>query len=90
MKLKDSGKRVTHANGAEKEPSNGRGRYDLIPTHFLRRLAIHYENGAKKYSDRNWEGGIPYGKIFDSMKRHTDQWFDGDTSEDHLSAIAFG
>lgn len=88
-KLKDSGKRVEHANGALKEPSDGRGRYDLLSTFATRRKAIHYEAGAEKYSDRNWEGGIAYSKCVDSLKRHLDQWIEGKTDEDHLAAVGF-
>lgn len=89
MTLKDGGKRVEHANGALKEPSDGRGRYDLIPTRSLKRLAIKYELGCKKYSPRNWEGGIDYGSHFDSMKRHLDQWWNRENDEDHLAAVAW-
>lgn len=87
--LKDSGKRVTHTNGAVKEPSNGRGRYDLLPTRALRELAIHFEMGAEKYADRNWEGGIKYMKCVDSLKRHLDQWIDRQDDEKHMRAVAW-
>lgn len=87
MKLHDSGSRVTHCTGAQKEPSAGRGRYDLLPTEALRRDAIHYELGAQKYADRNWERGIPFSMCMCSLLRHATQWLGGDRSEDHLAAV---
>ena len=36
----------------------GKGRCDLLPPNALLRLARHFENGSKKYGDRNWEKGI--------------------------------
>jgi hypothetical protein len=87
MKLKDSGARTTYCTGALKEPSTGRGRYDLLPTEALRRDALHYERGAEKYSPRNWERGIAFSACFCSLLRHAFQWLAGDRSEDHLAAV---
>jgi hypothetical protein len=54
----------------------------------LLRLASHYEQGAKKYTDRNWEKGIPAHSFADSALRHMFKYLDGWTDEDHLiSAI---
>lgn len=41
---------TTFDGGARREIIEGNGRFDLIPPEFLIRLAKHYENGAKKYS----------------------------------------
>lgn len=55
MKLDDSGQRISYGDGmAIREPSTGKGRYDLVSPFAMRRLAQHYENGAQKYADRNW------------------------------------
>jgi hypothetical protein len=54
----------------------------------LMRLAKHYENGSKKYGDRNWEKGIPAHSYVDSAFRHLVKYMDGWIDEDHLiSAI---
>ena len=87
--LKDSGKRENFSTGAEREPNLDRGRYDLIPSIALKALAIHYERGAKKYSDRNWEKGIPLSRHLNSALRHLQDYLVGDRSEDHLSACVF-
>lgn len=52
----------------------------------MMRLARHYENGATKYADRNWEKGLPISRCFDSGVRHMQRYIDGDRSEDHLAA----
>ena len=53
------------------------------------RLAVHYENGAKKYSDRNWEKGLPISNFLDSGIRHCLKAIDGWEDEDHLAAVAW-
>lgn len=50
----------------------------------LTRLAIVYEKGAQKYHDRNWEKGMPIGRILDSALRHLTQAREGLNDEDHL------
>ncbi len=88
MTLKDSGLRQEHATGALREPrGQGKGRFDLLPWIAISRLAQHYEAGAKKYADRNWEKGLPFSSFVDSGVRHLTQWLAGDPSEDHLAAV---
>lgn len=53
------------------------------------RLAKHFENGAKKYNDRNWEKGIPIHSFIDSAIRHLMKYLDGWDDEDHLCAAAW-
>lgn len=91
----DSGKRETFTSGAVRDTEEGKGRYDLISTYAIRRLAIHLQNGAKKYGDRNWEKGMDCSRLFSSAKRHLDQALErslggrvGDP-EDHLAAVMF-
>ena len=53
--IKDSGDRTEFESGAVRDMHEGKGRFDLLPMCVLMRLAKHYENGSKKYGDRNWE-----------------------------------
>ena len=53
----------------------------------FKRLAIHYENGAKKYDANNWRKGQPVSRYYDSAKRHLDKLIDGSDDEDHYSAL---
>jgi hypothetical protein len=84
--LMDSGMREHLETGAMREPSIGKGRFDLLPPAMLMRVAQHYENGAKKYAERNWEKGIPASRCFSSAIRHLFKWLAGSTEEDHLAA----
>jgi hypothetical protein len=87
--LPDSGQRESFVSGAVRDIREGKGRYDLISPIALKRLAQHYERGAKKYSERNWEKGMPLTRILDSAERHLNQFKEGDRSEDHLAAVAW-
>lgn len=84
--VKDSGVREQFATGSRRDTRKGKGRFDLIPPCVLRRDARHYENGAVKYGDRNWEKGQPVSRYLDSAMRHINEYRDGDVSEDHLAA----
>lgn len=84
--IKDSGERRKFSTGAVRDVKDNKGRYDLLPFLALRDLAIHYEKGARKYSDRNWENGIPTNEFFDSGLRHLSQFILGYKDEDHLIA----
>ena len=84
--IKDSGERTEFQSGAVRDMHEGKGRFDLLPMCVLLRLARHYENGCKKYGDRNWEKGIPCHSFADSAMRHLVKYMDGQTDEDHLIA----
>ena len=81
--LKDSGKRLKYTTGAVRDPSTGKGRYDLLQTHAIFRLATVLEKGSIKYSARNWEKGINLARFWDSATRHWFQVLEGKTDEDH-------
>lgn len=70
-----------------RDTRKGKGRFDLIPVEVLYRDAKHYENGAEKYGDRNWEKGQPVSRYYDSAVRHLLQWMAGADDEDHLAAV---
>lgn len=87
-KIKDSGSRREFGTGAVRDMAKGKGRFDLIPWEVIRALAIHYQKGAEKYSERNWENGIPVKAFLDSAMRHLAQVIDGKDDENHaISAI---
>ena len=87
--IKDSGERTEFTTGAVRDLRAGKGRYDLLPPYAIARVARHYENGCRKYGDRNWEKGIPLSKYIDSAKRHLDEYLAGLRDEDHLAAAAW-
>ncbi len=84
--IKDSGQRKEFTTGAHRDLSSGKGRFDLLPPQTIRALAIHYEAGANKYEERNWEKGIPVSRFLDSSIRHLLQFEDGCSDENHLIA----
>ncbi len=53
----------------------------------LLELAKHYEEGANKYAERNWEQGIPLHCYIDSGVRHYLKHLRGDTDEPHDRAF---
>lgn len=90
LNINDGGKRISYGeNKAIREPSIGKGRYDLISPFALDRLAKWYELGAQKYADRNWEKGMPFSRYIDSAKRHLNKYVMGMEDEDHLAAAAW-
>jgi|LakMenEpi03Aug12_release.lakeMendotaPanAssembly.Ray.scaffolds.fasta_scaffold156453_4 hypothetical protein len=87
--LNDSGERRTFASGAQRDRGKDKTRPDLVSPFFLQRLGWHMMLGARKYSANNWAKGMPNSEFWASLNRHVAQAAVGDTSEDHLSAIAF-
>lgn len=83
----EGGKRKVEVTGAVREAISGKGRYDLIPPYPMERLAQHYENGAIKYADRNWEKGLPLHRFLESGLRHAFLFMAGKRDEDHLAAV---
>ena len=50
-------------------------------------LSKHYEDGARKYADRNWEKGLPLHSFIDSGLRHYFKFLRGDDDEPHARAF---
>lgn len=87
--IKDSGKRQEFDTGSKRDTREGKGRFDLLPARALTRLAKHFEAGALKYGDRNWEKGQPTSRFMDSALRHSFKHVQGMRDEDHLAAAAW-
>ena len=51
--------------------------------------SIHFEEGAKKYGENNWQKGIPIKCYIDSAVRHYLKWHNGDTDEPHDRAFVW-
>lgn len=85
-KVVDSANKTSFDGGSVRDSQEGKGRYDLIPTGPIHRLAQHYENGAIKYAPRNWEKGQPLSQYYNSAIRHLMALRDADLSEDHAAA----
>lgn len=55
----------------------------------LLEVSVHFEQGAKKYAERNWELGIPLHCYIDSAVRHFLKASRGDTDERHDRAFCW-
>lgn len=55
----------------------------------LLEVSKHYEEGAKKYDERNWEKGIDLHCYIDSAVRHYLKWLRGDKDEPHDRAFVW-
>lgn len=61
--------------------------YDGNDCTAIMELSKHYEEGALKYAERNWEKGIPSHCYVDSCIRHLLKWYDGWDDEPHDRAV---
>ena len=52
-------------------------------------VAIHFEEGCKKYGDNNWKKGIPVRCYIDSAVRHYLKWLREDKDEPHNRAFCW-
>lgn len=52
-------------------------------------IAKHFEEGAKKYGDNNWQKGIPVRCYIDSAVRHYLKYLRGDKDEPHDRAFCW-
>ena len=59
-----------------------------VPTMMLE-VSKHFEEGAKKYGEHNWQKGIPSHCYIDSAVRHYLKWLRGDVDEPHDRAFVW-
>lgn len=52
-------------------------------------VSKHFEEGAKKYGEYNWQKGIPIRCYIDSAVRHYLKWLRGDKDEPHDRAFCW-
>ena len=55
----------------------------------LLEVSKHFEDGAKKYGEHNWEKGIPENCYIDSGIRHYLKWLNKETDEPHDRAFVW-
>jgi len=87
--IKNSGTRREFDTGAVRDIEVGKGRYDLLPWDAIHELALHCEQGAIKYGERNCEKGIPMSSLIDSAIRHLSKYMQGHKDEPHLRDAAW-
>lgn len=77
----DSGDYPECGTGAVRE-SLGAPYFRHVPLEAIAAGAASLEYGAKKYHDRNWEKGLPWQQMIDSLKRHIDDFERGKNYDD--------
>ena len=63
--------------------------YDTSYETMLLEVSKHFEEGALKYGDNNWQKGIPANCYLDSALRHYLKWRRGDNDEPHDRAFVW-
>ena len=62
--------------------------WDSVPSMLLD-VAKHFEEGALKYGENNWQKGLPVNCYIDSAVRHYLKWLRGDKDEPHDRAFVW-
>lgn len=62
---------------------------ELLPPELMTAVGTILTFGAQKYSERNWEKGMDWGRVYGAMLRHLNAWWSGEdndpeTGESHL------
>ena len=63
--------------------------YDSSPETMILEASKHFEEGAKKYGENNWQKGLPANCYIDSAIRHYLKYRRGDTDEPHDRAFVW-
>lgn len=87
--INDSGQRTEFFTGAVRDMHEGKGRYDLLPWEAIHQVALHCEQGAIKYGERNCEKGIPLHSLINSAMYHLSRYMMGMRDEPHLRSAAW-
>lgn len=59
----------------------GKPRMDLVPPEAVWALADILTVGANKYTDRNWEQGMDWGRVYAACQRHLWAWWGGEDTD---------
>jgi hypothetical protein len=84
-----TGTTAKFGTGAVRSDTFEEFRYDLVSPIGLREVARACSEGAQKYSDWNWEKGMPVNDLLNHAIAHVYQFLAGDRSEPHLGHAAW-
>lgn len=74
----------------KREDKTSKPSYSLIPKEALTRMAQQFQYGVDKYGERDgWKSEVKErpDRYKESLLRHALQYVNGETDEDHLSAV---
>lgn len=86
-RVKEAVRRAEQAPAAQQkaEPGwkmdAGKPRIDLVAPEFIQQTADVLAFGAAKYSERNWERGMSWGRCFGALMRHMWAWWAGERND---------
>jgi len=83
--IKSSGQEETFATGSVRDKQKGKGAFELVPMFVVWMVGRVYEEGAIRYSPRNWEKGQPLSQYIKSAQNHLSKHMMGLRDEPHLS-----
>lgn len=66
---------------AGEKHDNGKLRWELLPYDSAEGIVKVLTLGAQKYSPRNWECGIEYGRVYGAVMRHVSAWWRGENTD---------
>lgn len=84
-----AGTTAKFGTGAVRSDTFEEFRFDLVSPIGLREVARACAEGAQKYSDFNWERGMPVHDLLNHALAHIYQFLSGDRSEPHLGHAAW-
>jgi hypothetical protein len=87
--IPQAGTTAKFGTGAIRSDTFEEFRYDLVSPIGLREVARACAEGAQKYSDFNWERGMPVNDLLNHAIAHVYQFLAGDRSEPHLGHAAW-
>ena len=87
--IPQTGTTAKFGTGAVRSDTFEEFRYDLVSPIGLREVARACSEGAQKYSDWNWEKGMPVSDLLNHAIAHVYQFLAGDRSEPHLGHAAW-
>lgn len=65
-------------------------RLDLVPRCAIEEMAKVYTEGAKKYTDNNWQKGMKWTKVIGPLMRHLMKWLRGEKLDPELGVHHLG
>ena len=64
-----------------RKDDQGKIRLDLMPPELITAIGSVLTMGAAKYTDRNWEKGMKWGRVYAALQRHLLAWHSGETAD---------
>lgn len=61
-----------------RKDDGGKLRMDLLSPQAIQGIAKVLSYGARKYTSRNWEAGIKWGRVYAALLRHLFAWWGGE------------